>query len=383
MSEHDAPSPEMTPQQRDEARRYGRLGLVCELADKAIDLGYLFLFALLLAHPFDAWLRQNDTLAASDTLRLIVLFLGMTLLHMLVSLPLSFYSGYWLEHRFGLSTLSVRGWVGRYLKRNALGLAFTLGMVVGLYWIIWTTGAWWWLVAALTFFAVSIILGQLLPVVILPLFYKVERLDAPELSERLARLAEGTGLSIEGVYRMDLSVETVKANAMLAGLGRTRRVLLGDTLLANFSPDEIEVIFAHEIGHHVHRHLPKMLAGGLVSSLLGLWLCDRVLWLTTAWPQPLDYASLPPATLPGLMLILSLFALASAPLQNAVSRMFERQCDRYALRRTRNRESFRSAFHKLARLNKDDPAPPRLEVIMLHSHPPIGERLALADEPLD
>ena len=108
---------------------------------------------------------------------------------------------------------------------------FGLVMFVGLYWLIWLAGAYWWLVAAGAFFVVSVVLGQLAPVLILPLFYKIERLDEPELAERIARLAEGTGLSIEGVYRMDLSEETVKANAMLAGLGRTRRVLLGDTLL--------------------------------------------------------------------------------------------------------------------------------------------------------
>ena len=152
-------------------------------------------------------------------------------------------------------------------------MAFSLALVLGLYWLIWTTGGWWWLAAAAAFFVVSIVLGQLAPVLILPLFYRIEKLDAPELTDRIARLAEGTGLSIEGVYRMDLSDETVKANAMLAGLGRTRRVLLGDTLLNGFSPDEIEVIFAHEIGHHVFRHIRKMIRGRAVlqrGRLLGL-----------------------------------------------------------------------------------------------------------------
>ena len=144
-------------------------------------------------------------------------------------------------------------------------------------WLIWTTHGWWWLAAAAAFFAVSIVFGQLLPVLILPLFYKIEKLDAPELAERIGRLAAGTGLSIEGVYRMALSDETVKANAMLAGLGRTRRVLLGDTLLEGFTPDEIEVIFAHEIGHHVFRHIRKMILAGLVQSAVGFWICDRLL----------------------------------------------------------------------------------------------------------
>ena len=159
-----------------------------------------------------------------------------------------------------------------------------------LYWVIWLAGPWWWLAAAAVFFVVSVILGQLLPVLVLPLFYKIERLDNAELAERMARLAAGTGLSIEGVYRMGLSEETVKANAMLAGLGRTRRVLMGDTLLDQFTSDEIEVIFAHEIGHHVFRHIRKMIVAGVLYSLLGFWICDRVLawWVQMQYGAPVD-----------------------------------------------------------------------------------------------
>jgi STE24 endopeptidase len=305
-----------------------------------------------------------------------------------------------------LSTQTFGRWLWRYLKRNLLALVLSLVLVVGLYWLIWTVGPWWWLAAAGAFFVVSVVLGQLAPVLILPLFYRIEILDAPELNDRIARLAEGTGLAIEGVYRMDLSEETVKANAMLAGLGRTRRVLLGDTLLADFSPDEVEVIFAHEIGHHVFRHIRKMIVLGLLYSAIGFWFCDRLL---TAFPaeragteagvgtshnqgnapgrQPpsspsvsLDYAHLSPARLPFILLMLTLFAMVIEPLQNAVSRRFERQSDRYALDRTGLRDAYRSAFRKLAKLNKDDPNPHWLDVFLFHSHPPVAERLAMAGE---
>ncbi len=173
-------------------------------------------------------------------------------------------------------------------------MALILGtvLILGLYWLIWTTRGWWWLAAAGAFFCVTIILGRIFPVLIMPLFYKIERLDAPELAERMNELAAGTGLTIEGVYRIALSEETVKANAMLAGLGRTRRVLLGDTLLNNFSPAEIAVVFAHEIGHHVFRHVRKMILLGLVISVAGFWICDRLLmgWAAHGG-QPLDYAT--------------------------------------------------------------------------------------------
>jgi STE24 endopeptidase len=282
------------------------------------------------------------------------------------------------------------------VKRNLVAIGFSLGMVQGLYWLIWTVGGAWWLLAAGAFFLVAVVLVQLAPL-FLPVFYHVEKLDAPELTDRLTRLAQGTGLSIEGVYRLDLSAETVKANAMLAGWGPTRRVLLGDTLLAGFLPDEIEVIFAHEIGHHVLHHIWKMMLISLVYSAAGFWVCDRLLtaWVAhggaptsyaglpvgMAWLTPggaFAYSRLPVDTLPLLLLILAVFGMLLQPLQNALSRRFERQCDRYALERTGLKNAYLSAFRKLARLNKDDPNPHWLDVLLFHSHPPVAERLTIA-----
>jgi STE24 endopeptidase len=369
----------MTPEQLAEARQYGRLSLACTLADKGLDILFLAFATVVLARPLDAWLQQGSSLLARyASLRLLVFFLLLTLLHICVSLPLSFYAGYLLEHRFKLSTLSVGGWVRRYLKHNVLAIALGTVLILGLYWLIWTTHGWWWLTTAAAFFGVTIILGRVVPVLIMPLFYTIEKLDAPELAERMAGLAAGTGLTIEGVYRIALSEETVKANAMLAGLGRSRRVLLGDTLLNNFTPAEIAVVFAHEIGHHIFRHVRKMIFLGLAISVAGFWICDRLLMICAAHGgQSLDYATLPIWTEPWIMLILSLFALLLEPLMNAISRRHERQCDRYALERTGQAE-YISAFGKLARQNKDDPCPHWFEVLWLHDHPPIGERLAIA-----
>ncbi len=367
----------MTPEQLAEAKRYGRAQLYCDLADKGLDLAYLAVAAFILARPLDRWLAHAVPLAWFDTLRLAALYLAVFGLHVVVSFPLSFYAGHVLEHRYKMSTQSLGRWLLRYAKRMALGGAFALALFVGLFWVIWLCGPYWWLVATGAFFLVSMVLGRLFPVLILPLFYKVEKLDRPDLAERIGELARPAGLSIEGVYRLGLSAETVKANAMLAGLGRTRRVLLGDTLLDEFTVDETAVVFAHEIGHHAHRHLPKLLAVGLAAGAAGFWLVDRVL----AWwvDGPLEYATLPVAALPLVMLSLSVFGLLLEPLQNAISRRFEREADRYALRTTGQPAAYRSAFLKLARLNKDDPEPHWLEAALFHSHPPIAERLAMAD----
>jgi STE24 endopeptidase len=371
-------SPEkQTPEQKAEAKRYNNISLVCTIADMAIDLLYLAAMAFIAAPVIDSWLGTFPVLMGSKSmLRLLTLFGIVMLLHILVSLPLSFYSHYVVEHQFGLSNQTIRRWVRNWALSNVLTLALGAVLNVGLFWIIWNTGSYWWLIAAAAFFVVSIVLGQLAPVLIMPLFYKIEPIENAELDARMKNLAQGTGITIEGVYRLGLSADTQKANAMLAGLGRTRRVLMGDTLLEKFSPDEIDVIFAHELGHHVHKHIPKMIATGVIVSLAGFYLIDRVIvW----WAGIPSAASTPTSALPLVMFTLTAFSLAFSPLQNAISRFYERQCDRYALVRTKNPTAYRSAFWKLARLNKADTAPHRLEVLLLHSHPPISERLAMAD----
>lgn len=377
---------ELKPEELAEAQHYARLQRKYMLMDRAVDLVYWGVAGFLLARPLEKALASVGVLASSDTLRLAGLFLLLIALHALVSVPLSFYSGYVLEHRFGLSRLSVLRWVWRYAKGLFLASLLTIFLVAGLFWIIRLSGPWWWVVGALAFFGVSVVLGQMAPVLILPLFYRVERLDRPDLAARLRGLAEETGLTIEGVYRLDLSTETVKANAALAGLGRTRRVLLGDTLLVHLSPEEIETIFAHELGHHVYRHIPKMLGIGLVSSAVGFWICDRIL---TYWVTALQgssdagafvYETFPVWAVALLLFLLGVLGILTEPLLHALSRRHEREADRYALERTSNPDAFMRAFRRLARLNKEDPNPPTWEVLLFHSHPPIRQRLALAED---
>src|SRR5207249_12314290 len=186
----------------------------------------------------------------------------------LLTLPLSFWSSYVLEHRYHLSNQTLAGWIKKQLLAWLVGSVIGVPLLFGLYAVLRNLDPWWpW--AAAGWLLVTLVLGRLAPVVILPLFYKVTPLDDPALRQRLERLAAGTGLTLQGVYRLHLSEETRKANAALAGLGRSRRVLLGDTLLEQFTPEEIEVVFAHEVGHHVHRHLLKSIAVNVLLALVG------------------------------------------------------------------------------------------------------------------
>ncbi len=374
-------SESMTPEQLAESKQYGRRELQCTLLDMLIDIVYLAVMAFLAATVVDRWLRTWAILD-NEWLRLASMYLITMALHYVVSFPLSVYSGFILEHQYQMSRQSLGRWLWRYMLQNLLVLAFGLVMMIGLFAIIWWTGSWWWLVAALATFVVTVLLGQFVPVLILPLFYKIEKLGDTELADRLDQLTQGTSLNLEGVYRMKMSSETVKANALLAGLGRTRRVILGDTLLDRFTSDEIEVVFAHEIGHHVYHHITKMILLGLVYSTASFFVCDRILvsWVT-AQEGVFDYSQVPVSALPLILFVVTLFSLLLSPLQKTLSRRFETACDQYALRRTGNRLAYRSAFTKLAKLNKSDPDPHPLEVFLLHDHPPVAARLALADPP--
>jgi STE24 endopeptidase len=357
-----------------EVKRYQRSKLVAGLVTLGLTLAVVTVGALALGPWVDAQVRR--VVGDNAWLRLTALGFVYAAAVELLTLPVAFWSGYVQEHRHGLSNLTPGRWLWRLVKGYLVAGPIGLTLLLGLYALLWFGGAWWWVWATAGWLAVTLVLGRLMPVVILPLFYKVTPLDDTALLERLRRLADGTGLSVEGVYRLDLSAETKKANAALAGLGRSRRVLLGDTLLAEFTPEEIEVVFAHEVGHHVHRHLPKMIAGGVVLAAAGLWLVGVVLRHAAG---ALGYASFDdPAALPLVLLVLAAVGLLLAPVQNAISRHFERQCDRYALDRTGLVQAYRSAFVKLARLNKADADPHPLVVWMFDSHPPIRERLAMA-----
>jgi STE24 endopeptidase len=355
-----------------DVKPYQRRKLLASVIHALLALGTLTLLALLvgprLGALYTAWLGPADgrrLLAAAAVV-------GVAL--ELVTLPVAFWSGYLLEHRYGLSTQTLAGWLWKRLKTLLVGGVLGLVLVYGLYGLLWRTGASWWAWAALGWLGLTLVLGRIMPVVILPLFYKVTPLDDAQLTARLERLAAGTGLSIAGVYQLELSAETRKANAALAGLGRARRVLLGDTLLAQFTPEEIEVVFAHELGHHVHRHLTKSIVVGVVLAAAGFFLVDRVLTLAAA---PLGYAALDdPAALPLVLLVLALFGLVLSPLENALSRAFEHQSDAYALKRTGNAAAYRSTFEKLAQLNKADLDPHPLVAWLFYDHPPIRARLA-------
>jgi STE24 endopeptidase len=360
-----------------DVKHYQRLKLTASVASLLISLTFLAVMGLGFGPALSS--AVTGLVGHNSWLRLMTLAAIYAVATELLIFPTDFWSGYVLEHQYDLSNQTLKQWLWRQLKGYMLGAVLGAVLVAGLYFLLWHAGWTWWIWATAGWLGLVLLLGRLVPVLILPLFYKVTRLDDPPLFQRLAALAADTGLKVEGIYRLHLSAETKKANAALAGLGRTRRVLLGDTLLDQFSHDEIAVVFAHEVGHHVYHHLPKMIIGNVVLAAAGFWLVDLVLRHAA---QTLGYPAYDdPAVLPLVFLVLMLFGLLFLPLQNAISRHFERQCDRYALERTGLKDAYRSAFIKLARMNKADVDPNPLVVWLFEDHPPIRERLAMAEMP--
>lgn len=289
MRESADPSFLELPAADSETKAYQRAKLRLGLAGLVVGLAWLTFWALWLGPRLGPYL---EGILGCPWLELYVVAAGLFAGVELLTLPLDFFGGYVLEHRYGLSNQTVGGWIRRKLKGYLVGGILGGGILAGLYGLLWHGGEQWWLWATAGWLVLTLVLGRLLPVLILPLFYQTTPLDDPNLRTRLEKLAGGTGLHIEGVYRLHLSAETKKANAALAGMGRTRRVLLGDTLLDEFTPEEIEVVFAHEVGHHVHRHLPQMIGLRVLTTLVGLWLVDRLLRRARAFSVTVIFATL-------------------------------------------------------------------------------------------
>ena len=300
----------------------------------------------------------------------------LTLINEIGSLPLAFYTGFMLERRYELSTETVSSWAWDRVKGFAVTLALGAFAAAILYWFIRASPERWWLYAGLAFTALLVGLTNLAPVVLLPLFYTVKPLNRDALRARLLTLAERAGARVLGAYEWGLSGKTKKANAALAGIGGTRRILVSDTMLAEYSDDEIEVVLAHEIAHHVHGDIWKGIAFESLLILSGFYIASRLL---AALADPLGLRG--PADVAGLPLLLfaaGAVSLVMVPVAHAMSRGFERRADRFALDLTRNPSAFISAMRRLGAQNLAEERPSKVVQWLFYSHPPMHDRISAA-----
>ncbi len=293
----------------------------------------------------------------------------------LAALPFAAH-GHVLETRYGLARQGWRGWALDQLKSNAIGYALTLVAVECLYWLLLVLPVLWWIVAWTAGLGITAVAGVIAPVVLLPVFYKVSPLEDPALAARLRTLAERAGVPVLGVFVVRASAKTRRSNAALAGVGRTRRILLTDTLLATHTPDEIEAVLAHELAHQKHRDFLVGFAESAVTSLAGLAVLQAVL------PWAASFFSLrgieDPAGMPILMLGAGVLSLAFGPIERALSRRREARADRFALAMAEDPPAFASAMVRLHDENLSWAEPPRWLESLLLSHPAGWRRVAAA-----
>src|SRR6266852_5249241 len=358
-----------------EARRYNRIRRWLEIADFVLGL---VLLVVLLETGWSGSLRDLAYRAAFQnyTLAVFLYLLMLMVVGKVLGLGLDFY-GFRLEHRFQLSNQRLRAWVWDEIKGLLVGVVLAAIVTELLYFIIREVPQHWWLITWAVFLGLFVLLAQLAPVILFPIFYKFAPLENEELKERLVRLGERAGTRVRGVYQWKLSEKSKKANAALTGLGSTRRIILADTLLANYSTDEIEAVLAHELGHHVHRHIFKSILVQAGITFVGFWAANWVLHYAVDRQHMFETLS-DFANLPLLMLVATTLSFLVLPLLNAYSRFNERQADRYAFRSIPAVQPFITAMDKLAEQNLAERSPAPWVEWFFHSHPAISRRVAAA-----
>ncbi|MFH1406804.1 MAG: M48 family metallopeptidase [Candidatus Omnitrophota bacterium] len=367
-------------------KQYSRIKHALAFAGIAVPV--LFLTAVLFS-GLSLELR-NFAAGISDNfyLNIVLYLLILGAAYYILTFPLGFYSGFILEHKFNLSSQKFNAWLWDEIKEILVSLTIFLPLSLGMYFLLRNFSGTWWIIAGVFWIFFSIILSKIAPVVLLPIFFKQKPLEDEELKQRLLKLAERAGTNIKGVFELDLSRKTKKANAALTGIGNTRRILLGDALLKDYTKDEIELVMAHELGHQKLLHIWKLLGVSVIVTFLGLYIASVVIKSgANVLSAGGAFANLygggfngisDIAAFPVIALAISLFGIAAMPIENGYSRHLERNADMFALKITGMPEAFISAMSKLSKQNLSDPEPSKFIEIMLYNHPPIAKRIKMA-----
>ena len=296
-----------------------------------------------------------------------------------LDLPLSYYTGYVLPHRYQQSNQDLKGWIVDLIKNLLISAVLGGVLLEIIYLVLRSAPDSWWLWTAGILLLFNVLLANLAPVLLFPIFYKFTPLgeEYQDLTDRLLDLAKKSGTYVSGVYRFDMSKRTKAANAGLTGLGNTRRIILGDTLLDEFQLDEIETVLAHELGHQKNHDIPLGMVVQTFLTLGGLYLTS----LGLTWGvSVLGFRSVSDiAALPLFALFLGLYGLLTTPISNAFSRWRENLADKFALQVTGKAEAFKSALTRLSNQNLAEVDPEPWVEYLLHSHPALKKRISRAD----
>jgi STE24 endopeptidase len=366
-------------EKQQQAKQYNRIKRRLWLVETSFSLIYTLAWLFTgWATGLRSWLIATWPWMSNEWLLVPVFVLIFGAISSILEMPLSYYSGFVLPHRFDQSNQTLKDWIIDQLKGLAISLPIGLIVLELLYLALRVTGGLWWLWAAGGLLVFQVLIANLAPVLIMPIFNKYVPLgeEHAELAARLMKLAENAHTTVKGVFKFDMSKRTKAANAALTGIGSTRRIVLGDTLINEFSLDEIETVLAHELGHHVNKDTPLLITFGTLSTALGLYLASLAMnWAVGAFGFN-GIADV--AAFPALTLVISLYGLLTMPIDNGFSRWRERMADAYALKSTGKNEAYISAFTRLANQNLGEIDPEKWVVLLFHSHPPLGERIEMA-----
>lgn len=325
-------------------------------------------FILCVSHPLISILPQNTILA------FIIFIWCMSVFSLPFDLIFSYISSYKIEHKYNFSNQNKKQFFGEEIKSLGINLVIRPILASVIFLAFHISPNYWWLWAAAGMIVISVIFATFYPLVIMPLFNKYTKIEDEELTSRLGKILEQGGLKIKGFFLQDMSRQTKKENAFLGGLGKTRRVVLSDNIIANMSLDELETVIAHEVGHHKHKHIWKNLFIGTIYQLLLFFVTHQIMLAYN--PNYLNTFESRLAAYPIFLLCFGVFNfLLLSPISNAISRYFEKQADAYALNSTKDPEAFQKAMAGLANRNLSNAYPQKFIKYFYYSHPPIGERL--------
>jgi STE24 endopeptidase len=355
-----------------DAKRYNNIKLAIGISEGIASFILIFLFVWL---GYSLRLENYLSQFISNSYLLFICFiLVVGFVSSVLSFPLSYYSGFYLEHKYNLSNQTIGKWIWENFKGLLVSLIIGIPILLLFYFSLNQFGDNWWFPFAVIMFFVSVVLSQIFPVLILPIFYKLTPIDNEELKERITALAKNAKIKVENVFKFDMSKNTKKANAAFTGLGKTKRIILGDTLLDNFSNDEIETVIAHELGHYKKKHIVKNIIFGTVTSFLTLFIIAYFYKNLLSW---FGFESITKiAALPLLALCSMLIGLIQTPLGNILSRKYEYQADEYAVKETGNADVFIGTLEKLNEQNLGDKEPHPFVEWFFYSHPSIKNRIS-------
>ena len=353
------------------SKKYNNTKLAIGIGKTIISFFLLYLFIDL---GFSLVLQNYiQTFTENPYLIFIIFVFVIGIFSSVLFMPINIYTGFYLEHKYNLSNQTFFKYFIENVKSMLVGLVIGIPILLLFFYVINQFGGFWWLIFASAMFLISVVLSQIFPILIMPIFYKIIPLEDEELKTRITNLSKGAGIKVENVFSFNMSKNTKKANAAFTGLGKTKRIILGDTLLNDYSKDEIETVIAHELGHYKHKHIIKNLIFGTISSFLTFFIISIIYKNSLDW---FDFESITQiAALPLLSLWAMLIGLIQSPIGNILSRKYEFEADRYAIESTLKPESFIRTLNKLTDQNLGDREPHPFVEWFFYSHPSIKNRV--------